>query len=267
MGGAASIPQEAQELLLVEAKKPVDASDVANGKEAVEEVKRLRALLQHMTSVTEKELHGLEVVWHHIAGQSSSLSLTDLCNAYQKMTLREVTEDGMKEILAELKISESSIDFSAFVAVFSHRKRRNGQMQFHEVDQHGKGAITAEDLMAHVNQRPTFADMEFDANAASQIIQLASPTGKVDPKSFGEVQSLMEKRMAIHNAFKLWDADKDGQVTINDIITTLKAHGEEMSMEEAKEILAEVDIDKDGVINFQDFKSAIDRPSFDALPI
>jgi len=173
----------------------------------------------------------------------------------------------MREILKELNISETAMNFEAFVLIFSHRKRRNGQMQFHEVDQGGKGAITAADLTAHINARPTFADMEFDEHAAKQIIHLASPNGKVDKNAFGEVQNLMEKRMAIHNAFKLWDADKDGKVTIEDILTTLKSHGEEMTMEEAKEILAEVDVDKDGVINFQDFKAAIDRPSFDALPI
>ena len=42
---------------------------------------------------------------------------------------------SMKEILSELNIPESEVNFQAFVRIFSHRKRRNGQMQFEEVDE------------------------------------------------------------------------------------------------------------------------------------
>lgn len=54
---------------------------------------------------------------------------------------------------------------------------------------------------------------------------------------------------------------------IRDILKTLQADGESATMEEAREILSDVDADKDGVINFEDFKKAIQRPSFDALAV
>jgi Ca2+-binding EF-hand superfamily protein len=76
---------------------------------------------------------------------------------------------------------------------------------------------------------------------------------------------VLDSKKATLEAFRLWDSNGDGQVDIRDILQTLKSHGEDMTMEEAKEILAECDVDKDGVINFRDFAAAIERPSFDAL--
>jgi len=267
MGSAASV--ETSEALKEEAQKPLDGSDLASADDAVAEVKRLRSLLHHMSTVTDQESKGLEVVWGHLSDGGHTIDLATLCQAHQKMTNKEVTEDGMKLTLKELDVAENAIDFENFVRIFALRKKHKGPVQFDDIDKAGKGEITAADLSAAVRVRPTFAGMDFGEEDAQEIIALASPTSKdkLARKDFEEVQKLLDKKKAVYSAFKLWDNNGDGQVDIRDILQTLKSHGEEMTMEEAKEILAEVDKDKDGVINFKDFQAAIERPSFDELQI
>ena len=76
----------------------------------------------------------------------------------------------------------------------------------------------------------------------------------------------LRKRKAVVEAFKLWDTNGDNQVDLRDIIKTLQSHGEDISMEEARTILKEADLDNDGVIGFRDFASAINQPDFENVP-
>ena len=97
-------------------------------------------------------------------------------------------------------------------------------------------------------------------------MKVASPTGKVTMAEFGELEAQLKKRKAVVAAFKVWDTNGDGQVDLRDIIKTLQSHGEDISMEEARTILKETDLDNDGVIGFKDFTSAIYQPSFEEVP-
>ncbi len=132
--------------------------------------------------------------------------------------------------------------------------------------QNGKAEIGAADLKRALSVRPTFAGDEFDDAAAEDMVKVASPTGKVTAAEFGELEAQLRKRKAVVEAFKLWDTNGDNQVDLRDIIKTLQSHGEDISMEEARTILKEADLDNDGVIGFRDFASAINQPDFENVP-
>ena len=129
-----------------------------------------------------------------------------------------------------------------------------------------KSEIGPSDLQRALSVRPTFYGEEFDDAAAEDMMKVASPTGKVTMAEFGELEAQLKKRKAVVAAFKVWDTNGDGQVDLRDIIKTLQSHGEDISMEEARTILKETDLDNDGVIGFKDFTSAIYQPSFEEVP-
>ena len=57
--------------------------------------------------------------------------------------------------------------------------------------------------------------------------------------------------------FKLHDANGDGQISAEELQSFLSEMGDRMTDQEAKEEIAEVDLDKDGQINFKEFVIAI----------
>ena len=57
-----------------------------------------------------------------------------------------------------------------------------------------------------------------------------------------------------HNQKKVFDADGSGYITVEELQSALKQHGDEDSvMGHIKEILADVDKDKDGKIDYEEF--------------
>ena len=57
--------------------------------------------------------------------------------------------------------------------------------------------------------------------------------------------------------FNLHDANGDGQISAEELQSFLSEMGDRMTDQEAKEEIAEVDLDKDGQINFKEFVIAI----------
>ena len=57
--------------------------------------------------------------------------------------------------------------------------------------------------------------------------------------------------------FNLHDANGDGQISAEELQSFLNKMGDRMTDQEAKEGVAEVDLDKDGQINFKEFVIAI----------
>ena len=55
----------------------------------------------------------------------------------------------------------------------------------------------------------------------------------------------------LREAFKIFDSDCDGVIDAEDIQRTMVQLGEEVSLEDAKEMVEEADMDGDGKINFK----------------
>merc|ERR1712048_1480603 len=58
----------------------------------------------------------------------------------------------------------------------------------------------------------------------------------------------------LKEAFKVFDKNNDGSITKEELAETMKALGEDLSVDDIKFMMDEVDINNDGTIDFQEFK-------------
>lgn len=70
----------------------------------------------------------------------------------------------------------------------------------------------------------------------------------------------------LRDAFKVFDIDKNGSITAEELQNVLGSLGEESTMAECRKMISGVDVDGDGMISFDEFKVMMMRGSrFDAL--
>ena len=86
--------------------------------------------------------------------------------------------------------------------------------------------------------------------------------GSVD--SFDEFQVLMQMQMTdtdntemLTSAFKVFDADKSGSISRDELHKIMTTLGEPLTESEVNEMMAEADKDKDGTINYSEFVNGL----------
>ena len=56
-------------------------------------------------------------------------------------------------------------------------------------------------------------------------------------------------------AFKVFDRDGDGSVSVDELMTIMTMLGERLTREEVETMIRDADKDEDGELNFEEFKS------------
>ena len=86
-----------------------------------------------------------------------------------------------------------------------------------------------------------------------------SGDGELD---FPEFLLLMSNRMKdngsedeLVEAFKVFDRDGDGSVSVDELMTIMTMLGERLTREEVETMIRDADKDEDGELNFEEFKS------------
>ena len=130
---------------------------------------------------------------------------------------------------------------------------------FNMFDKDGGGSIDAKelkDLMASVGQMPTDAELNDMISAAD-----ADGTGDID---FTEFAALMAHKMvdeksekAIKEAFKIFDTSGDGLISSAEMRKIMVNLGEKVHASDVDTVLAGVDTDGDGYINYTEFTQVI----------
>ena len=72
-----------------------------------------------------------------------------------------------------------------------------------------------------------------------------------------ERQFTSEENARIRAVFDRFDHDGDGEITTEELSKTLKGFGQEYSEDDIKEIIASVDINGNGKIDFNEFKDLV----------
>ncbi|CAN1215357.1 Calmodulin-like protein 3 [Linum perenne] len=69
------------------------------------------------------------------------------------------------------------------------------------------------------------------------------------------------KEEELKEAFEVFDGDKDGLITVEELGSVLSSLGmkEGKKMEDCKEMIRRVDVDGDGMVNFDEFKTMMMR--------
>ncbi|KAH9320918.1 hypothetical protein KI387_015557, partial [Taxus chinensis] len=64
----------------------------------------------------------------------------------------------------------------------------------------------------------------------------------------------------LENAFKIYDLDKSGSISVEELFKVLKSLGEVTSLQECRQMIKGVDKNADGFISFEEFKQMMTTP-------
>jgi calmodulin len=122
-------------------------------------------------------------------------------------------------------------------------------------DRDGDGRITAKEVgpvMQSLGQRPSEAELEDMVNEID-----IDGNGTIE---FEEFLSMMSRQLRegdveaeVIEAFRVFDKDADGKITIAELTHIMKDLGEPVGQEEVDEMIAQADTKKDGLIDYVEF--------------
>lgn len=127
-------------------------------------------------------------------------------------------------------------------------------------DRNGDGVISCAELemvLRALGERPSADEM---ARIVRQVDR--NFNGSID---FQEFLAFMVRKMSVRvstradvlKAFQVFDRDSNGYITKAELTQIFTKIGQSMTLEEAEKIIAEVDADKDGRINYSEFLNKI----------
>ncbi|XP_074646395.1 uncharacterized protein LOC141902522 [Tubulanus polymorphus] len=147
---------------------------------------------------------------------------------------------------AEDQLGFNSVEIKEFLDAFS------------VFDKNSDGVITLEELgavMTSLGQSPTRSELQ------GYIEDIDTDnSGTID---FNEFLVMMNKKMhtdqeaEMYNVFRVFDKNKDGKISVDELYGVLVKLGENITYDEAKEMIDEADTDRDGFVNYTEFKAIL----------
>ena len=138
----------------------------------------------------------------------------------------------------------------------SEKEKTDLELVFKLIDQDGSGSISAEELgflMKSIGQNPTAAELQDMINEAD-----SNRNGQIELHEFIDLMAKKinesDKEDEMMDAFSIFDRDGDGYITIAELQLVLTYLGEEGNNEEINQMIQEADLDRDGKVNYLDFK-------------
>ncbi|GAU11626.1 hypothetical protein TSUD_346180 [Trifolium subterraneum] len=142
----------------------------------------------------------------------------------------------MRNVLSEEQISEFLEDFSL-------------------LDKDGDGCITIEELgtaMRSLDENPTLEELQIMVNEVD-----TNGNGTIE---FGEFLNFMARKMKeteaeeeLKEAFWVFDKDKNGYISSNELRSVLRTIGEKVTEVELEQMIKLADLDGNGLIDYQEF--------------
>ena len=126
---------------------------------------------------------------------------------------------------------------------------------FNIFDKDKDGYITAKelgDLIRNLGQNPTEAEIQNMINEVD-----INNNGAIDFKEFLDIMLKKlkdsESEEELIEAFKIFDKDGNGLIGCEELLNVMLTLGEDSNKEEIEDLINEVDLDRDGLINYEEF--------------
>jgi len=122
-------------------------------------------------------------------------------------------------------------------------------------DKDEDGVLTFQELnvvMKSLGQRPSEKEL-------LRMVREVSEDRIYDTIEFNEFLQMMSKQMrnytqdSLRDAFRIFDKDDDGLISVDELRHIMLSFGEKMSEKELDEMISEANCDKDGHIDYEDF--------------
>ncbi|KAI3744428.1 hypothetical protein L1987_57508 [Smallanthus sonchifolius] len=130
------------------------------------------------------------------------------------------------------------------------------QQVFNKFDANGDGKICASELgsiMGSLGHHPTAEELQ---NMIKEVD--ADGDGFIDLGEFIELNTKdidsTEVLENLKDAFAVFDVDKNGLITAEELLDVLKSLGDNCTITDSRKMIAGADRDGDGMINFDEFK-------------
>ncbi|CAL0324051.1 unnamed protein product [Lupinus luteus] len=140
---------------------------------------------------------------------------------------------------------------------------------FQLFDRNGDGRITKKELNDSLENLSIF----IPDNELTKMIEKIDVNGDgcMDMDEFGELyQSIIEDRDEeedMKEAFNVFDQNRDGFITVEELRSVFASLGlkQGRTVEECKKMIMKVDVDGDGMVDYNEFKQMMKGGGFSAL--
>ncbi|WIA08867.1 hypothetical protein OEZ85_008288 [Tetradesmus obliquus] len=138
---------------------------------------------------------------------------------------------------------------------------------FHSMDKDASGTITVDEMRDGLRAKGS----KIPESELQRIMENADVNGdgKVDYEEFLAATmhlGKLEREENLYRAFQFFDKDGSGYITIDELQTALKEHGDAAAVAaHIKDILADVDKDNDGRIDYEEFCSMMRQGNEEVL--
>ncbi|XP_057441991.1 probable calcium-binding protein CML23 [Lotus japonicus] len=131
---------------------------------------------------------------------------------------------------------------------------------FNKFDKNGDGKISCTELKEMLCALGTKTSSEEVKRMMAEIDQ--NGDGYIDLKEFAEFHlhdAGEDDSKELRDACDLYDLDKNGLISANELHSVLKKLGEKCSLGDCRKMISNVDADGDGNVNFEEFKKMMAR--------
>lgn len=175
----------------------------------------------------------------------------------------EIIKDAManlKSFHVEHKLQQAALMYLA-TQMISVQEKNKLQEAFIAMDKNADGKLSREELIkGYSHIEPAALDVEKKVDEMMKNLDI-DRSGYIDYSEF--IVALMDKKKMLSKenlkqAFDLFDKDGNGTLTTDEIKSILGV-GKNMAEKVWEDVIREVDINKDGLISFEEFETMMDR--------
>jgi len=231
--------------------------------------------------------------------QQSFRSLNDVKSAFRKFDSDgdgHISRSELRQVMSSFsepevdsifalgdKDQSGGIDYQEFIAMMIPNsstvlKRVSSQFNsisavkegFKRIDNNGDGAISRQELKQgmHLSDEEldvvfALGDIDQDGEISmAEFIPLMSPSAAT---AMNRLRNSFRDVTEVIIAFKKFDANKDGALSQNELLSGMRSTGLDFDAEECKMVYAMADLNQDGEINYVEFVSALFPAASDGL--